>query len=95
MSTKAESWRFTTMGMGIPGQGATCTNSELWKSRSYKQQIAQDGKSKVHVSGNIREEGDRWLRDLIFHKKASIIYFSLEEYALKSSSSVHSLCITA
>lgn len=63
MSTKAESWRFTTMGMGIPGQAATCTNSELWKSRSYKQQIAQDGKSKVHVSGNIREEGERWLRD--------------------------------
>ena len=64
MSTKAESWMFHTMGTHIPEQAVTGINSELWNSRSDKPQIADDGKSKVYVLGNVRENGERWLRGL-------------------------------
>lgn len=65
MSTKAESWMFHTMGMHIPEQAVTGTNSELWNSGSDKLQIAHDGNNKVYILGNIRENGERWLRSLV------------------------------
>ena len=63
MSTKAESWMFHTMGMHISEQALTGINSELW-NRSDKLQIVHDGKSKVYILGNIRKNGERWLRGL-------------------------------
>lgn len=89
MSTEAESWRFNTMGKGIPGQGFHMHKFWAVKKQDIQLQIAQDTKSKEHIFGNIKEESERWLRDLMFHGKVFLIYFSLEAYALKRSSSVH------
>lgn len=77
------------MEKDTPGKGYCVYKFSVVKEQSIHTANNSKWSHKGHILGNIREEGERWLRGLMFHKEAFLIYFSLEQYALKDSSCMH------